>query len=341
MTGKPFYQTIYEVLRDNIYDGTLPHNYALVELDCAKFFNIGRSPVRQAFKQLADEGLIMPSKTRGYVVSHGKHNPQVTKAPISQFNIHIPLKSESNLKQRSVRAKIYPQIEREIAASLRFGRFQLTEQDVANHYKVGRTVVRDLLTRLDRIGIITQEANGRWYTAHLTREKICDLYEMRILLEPLALASAIPHIGRTELEQKRAAIIRDGNCINDLSAPDFYRLEKDLHIDLLAKAPNSEMQHAIYRAQIPLITVNFDPKLITVSHENGTFSNSEIGGTAAIFTDHLQIIELLLNNEVEQAISTLRNHLVNARHSMLENFEKIGIDSAYKIPNYLRPSSDS
>lgn len=59
---------VYGELREDIVSGLLPPNTRLVELQVAARFNVSRTPVREALKQLVAEGLVMVDPTRGLVV---------------------------------------------------------------------------------------------------------------------------------------------------------------------------------------------------------------------------------------------------------------------------------
>jgi len=54
------------------------------------------------------------------------------------------------------------------------------------HHGVSRTVAHEVLTRLERTGLVTQDVNQRWYAGPLTVDLLREHYEMGWLLEPIA-----------------------------------------------------------------------------------------------------------------------------------------------------------
>ncbi|MTI17986.1 GntR family transcriptional regulator [Rhodobacteraceae bacterium RKSG542] len=329
MTPKASYKTIYGVLRDSILDGALHHNYALNETDTARYFKVGRTPVREAFKLLIQEKLIVPAAGRGFLVAFGPEHADINRSPLSDMRVRMNAQSEDTLKIRSVRERLYPQMEREIACIMRLGEFQLTELDVSAHLGVGRTVVRDLLTRLERIGLVRQNNKGRWFTVPLTKDRISDYYEMRILLEPAALILGVGRYSRTILEEKVSRLRRGRENLDSLTGNDFYEFEMDLHVGVLKRCPNEEMRHAIYRSQIPLINVSFSPRF-----------HRDIRGQEMLLDEHEAVLNRIIERKPKDASELLREHLELGRTYMCDNFDRIRDRGHIKIPPYLRAMED-
>lgn len=59
---------VYEILKKNICDGSLKPGCWLQEKELAKAFEVSRSPVREALKQLVDEGLAVEFPNKGVFV---------------------------------------------------------------------------------------------------------------------------------------------------------------------------------------------------------------------------------------------------------------------------------
>ncbi|PVX85891.1 GntR family transcriptional regulator [Paraburkholderia unamae] len=60
---------ITEVLRDRIVDGVLPPGTPISERELCAEFNVSRTPLREALKVLASEGLVQLFRNRGAVVA--------------------------------------------------------------------------------------------------------------------------------------------------------------------------------------------------------------------------------------------------------------------------------
>jgi len=55
----PFYEQIYQSLKQLIFSGEYPPGYRINEVSIAKEFNVSRSPVREAIRALENEGLLV------------------------------------------------------------------------------------------------------------------------------------------------------------------------------------------------------------------------------------------------------------------------------------------
>ena len=59
---------IYQILKKEICDGNFPPGQWLQEKELAEKLNVSRSPVREALKQLVDEGLAIEYPNKGVFV---------------------------------------------------------------------------------------------------------------------------------------------------------------------------------------------------------------------------------------------------------------------------------
>lgn len=56
---KPYYEQIYQTLKELIFNGDYPPGFRINEVKIAKEFNVSRSPVREAIRALEKEGLLV------------------------------------------------------------------------------------------------------------------------------------------------------------------------------------------------------------------------------------------------------------------------------------------
>src|SRR6202012_4030989 len=146
-----------------------------------------------------------------------------------QAGLELPKQAKLKSRGGNRRLRIYPEVEHIVAYHLSYGRFQLNESSLAEHYGVSRTVAHEILAQLDRVSLVAQDSNRRWYVGPLSANQMREHFELRGLLEPVALDQAFPHLKRADLLAKGERIknLQDGTR----TPAKLERLERDLHID--------------------------------------------------------------------------------------------------------------
>jgi DNA-binding GntR family transcriptional regulator len=318
-------ELIYSVLREHIAGGIFPPGLVLGEAGVARAFQASRVPAAAALRRLRREGLLKDFEGRGYQTK-GERQIAPVRLELAEAGLKLPPSVATGLKARNRRERIYPAVEHVVAACLPYGRFQVNESGLAEHYGVSRTVAHEVLTRLERTGLVTQDTNQRWYAGPLTKELIRDHFEMRCLLEPVALAQVLPELRPEELRRKyeRVKKVQAGQR----TLEKIERLEKDLHVEILLRCRNQQLREAIRRSQLVLVAVHhaFD-----LYRDAATID--------LMIAEHLAILGDLIEGRCEEAIKTLEEHL---RRSLAQNIDLLAnlgpLPEARRSP-FLTPTS--
>jgi DNA-binding GntR family transcriptional regulator len=302
----PLYEVIYRVLRQHIADASLPKGLVVGEAAVARAFQSSRAPAAAALQRLKEEGLLRSFDGRGFVIGDARH--ERLRLDLVEAGLTVPDVEALDPSARNRRLRIYPEVEHIVACCLPYGRFQLNESLLAEHYSVSRTVAHEVLTQLDRAGLVTQDRNRRWYAGPLTPDRMREHFELRWLLEPVALDQAFPSLDRADLQTKkeRIAKVQSGRR----TPAKLERLERDLHIDTVLKCSNSRLSDAIIRSQLPL--------LATHDAFQRHLGDEEV---EVMLAEHLTIFECLIAGEGDEAQKALESHL---RRSMTTNVERLG-----------------
>ena len=315
---RPLYQLICGVLREHIEDGSFPRGLVIGEAAVARAFSSGRVPAAMALRHLHKEGLLKQFEGRGYL-SNPEKNTSPIRRDLGDAGLRLPANLGTGSVVRNRPRRIYPDVEHAVAACLSYGRFLLNESALAEHYQVSRTVAHEVLMRLERTGLVIQDRNQRWYAGPLTIDLLREHYEMRWLLEPIALGQALGALNPKEiaLKEKRARRVSDGN----LPARDREILERDLHVDIVLRCHNRQLRETIRRSQLPLIATHstFEP----LQHRD------EI---VKMISEHLTVFRHLRLGQSEAAMRALRNHL---KRSVQPNIDLLSLLGT--IPENLRP----
>lgn len=275
------------VLAQRIATGEIAADAPLSETKVAAMLNISRAPARQALAALEERGLVRKAEGRGYVVC-GTAGAGAANAAA------LPL-----VAPRASWQRIYAEVEAELAARISFGSWRIIEADLARHYRVSRTVARDVLSRLQQRGIVDKDDRSHWFAPSLTPQRVRDLYELRAILEPAALTRAAHH-APGELIRKMLAEIEAA-----LAAPETVdgalldHLEHDLHVTLLGHCANQALMNAIRAPQSLLVAHSFlyrwSPRLYAVE---------------PFLPEHRRILVSLVAGDTAAAAEVLRQHLL-------------------------------
>src|SRR5690554_967234 len=193
------YQRARAILAAQIAAGQLGQGTRLTESAVAAQFGISRAPARRALEELARDGLLVRAQGRGYEIAGRPGEqapPQADAAAVATTQLLSPPRWEA----------IYTEVEEEIIGRISFARWRVNEAKLARHYAVSRTVAREVVARLQQRGLVLKDERSRWFAPALTPEHVGELYELRAVLEPVALAKAVPHLPPALLPAMRSAL---------------------------------------------------------------------------------------------------------------------------------------
>lgn len=285
------YQRAFDILAAQIGEGRLAPGARLTESAVAAQFGISRAPARRALVELERSGFLRKVSGRGYAV----RGPGEGGSPPGNS---VPVQASFRLLSRSSWEAIYSEVEDEIIGRISFASWRVNEAMLARHYGVSRTVARDVVGRLQQRGVLRKDESGRWYAPALTPEHVGELYELRSILEPLALAKAAPYLPKGFVAGMRVNL---GEAIADaeaLEGPTLDRLEEELHVKLLGFCGNRTLMQAITLAQSLLIAHRFlyrwTPRLFN---------------TEPFLPEHMEVLEHLEGGRVAEAAEALERHL--------------------------------
>lgn len=307
-TAPRLYQRVFEILAGQIEAGQIQPGVRLQESGVAAAFGISRAPARQALAELERSGLIDKAAGRGYTVrgvgsAKGKGGAQP---------LPLLVDAESRLVSASSWERIYGEVETEIVARIAFGAWRVNEAELARFYHVSRTVSRDVVGRLQQRGLLRKDDRARWYAPALTPGHVGELYQMRWLLEPVALADAAPRVPHGFLAEMRADLEDAIANAHAIGGATLDALESQMHIALLAYCGNQTLMQAITLHQSLLIAHRFlyrwTPRLFD---------------TEPFLPEHLEIVDLLKRGKISKAAGGLDQHLRVSRDRAIARIDAI------------------
>jgi DNA-binding GntR family transcriptional regulator len=291
------YEIAEDVLRTNIVEGILPAGLVLLEGPIADILQISRAPVQRALQTLEAEGLVHRFKGRGYLVGSGAEELDPNRTDIKTVGLIIPQHADEALQSRSSWERIYNIVERDVAGCVVFGQYRIIEIELANHFKVSRTVVRDVLTRLRERGLVRKNQSSHWIAGPLTAQTVKDHFVLRGMLEPQALVSGAPDINQDALARLFNRLVE----LERRHATDFLRDLEDVQAVFIEtcvlSTPNERLRDLIRNNLLP------------VTATERLLARLGLPGDPSVATEFRLVVELLMRGATAAAAAMLETHL--------------------------------
>ena len=321
------HEKVHHSLEQHLLGHRLPAGLVLLESTLADAFRVSRAPVQMALKRLHEAGLICRFEGRGYVVP-GADGAAVTPLRINPTVAGLDVTLAAEHAEETARAswvRIATEVQRVIEAAGPFGRFRLSETLMAAHFKVSRTVVRDVLGRMHERGLISRDDRSHWLVGPLTDSGLCEMYEARIVLEPAALQQAAATLDRAVLQQMlervEAARVQLPRVEPDL----MEQIDHDLHVDCVLNISNRYLVDLIQRTQASLAASHRLTRLLEWGIESGSI------------TEHALVFEALLQGATEAAAAALKTHLQRSLERARTQLKVVSVIALPELPEYLVP----
>ena len=322
-------RAVLSLLQSHLRSQVFPEGLVLGEAAIARALDISRTPVRAALEQLLAEGLLVPYAGRGLLVSYGGQNITPQRLSLSDAGLQLSATARQNLGFSGAADRIYPSVEAALASCAAFGRFHVSQTGMATHFGTSRTVAHDILNRLQRVGLVVQDRNARWYVPRLSAPKAAEHYRIREVLEPEALLLAFPTLDETFLRERweRLVGVMQGDSV--LAHGLFDQIERDLHYDIIHRCPNRQMVKVIKESQLPLIATRY-----TVER----YQDVEV--LEGTLPQHLSVFTSLLEGNADRAAEALRYHLARASEVNIPRLGTLPPLSSERYPPYISLVAD-
>lgn len=310
------HELVYRVLRTNILKRHLPLGQVLLEAPLAALLQTSRAPVQRALAQLEGDDLVHRFDGRGFLVGGAKSGAVPVRTDLRELGLVVSDDIDEALQTRASWEWIAADVEEVVSSCLAFGEFRMGEAEVAAHFNVSRTVIRDVFGRLQERGLLRKSQSSRWIAGPLTAHALKECFDLRGILEPPALNAASPAIKLASLEQIRTLIDDQSEAPADLFAR-FNAL-------CLLSTPNRRLAGMIRH------------NMLMLDAASRSLARLALPEDAAGLAELRVAVELLLNGSVNAAVEWWRDHLKAACRRSVAQLKIVAvIERPTSIPPYL------
>lgn len=296
------YLSVHARLHEKISKQAIPEGTVIKEGPLASVFGISRAPVRRALKMLEEARIIKPAKGQGFIVGNRTAGDILSLQALRAIFLDH---SEPEVARTPAWESIYDSVRLDVMNCLPFGTFQISEAMACEHFSVGRTALREALTKLQDHGLLEKSNRSHWIAGPLTARDVHEAFEVRRLLEPEAFAQSAAYVQKSTFQAMREKVAAVLANLEQTPPEAVEDIENDLHQVLLANVKNRRLLEAIDRNQLPFIV-------------NRIFRrNFGLKPDLTALEDHAEILDQLLRSRLDVARTMLDAHLANAEKNTL------------------------
>ena len=214
-------------------------------------------------------------------------------------------------KNKDKKLKAYKHLKRYIIAyQLQPGQ-RLEHEYLKRVIGVSTTPIREAMNQLTEEGYIYQIKNRGYFVSSLTAEELKNLYEIRQALEVFALKKTLT-TGIAIPEKTINTLDRLAKKYIEFVAKEVFiqrpALDRVIHLALAKLAGNKDLV-----AELGGIfeKINYKRKLLGILPERGK----------AAATEHIQLLNYIRHNDIENALNALEIHINNGKEGVLKSLE--------------------
>lgn len=178
----------------------------------------------------------------------------------------------------------------------------LNESQLAMELGSSRTPVREAISRLEMEGLVKIMPKKGIYVTDILLNDVLQIFQTRIEIEPVALRMAAPYLPKNELLSLCEKFKGE--------APDIqngFRLDTAMHLFIIEHCGNRYIIDMMYRV------FDENTRIIISSKQNQVKIHDAR-------LEHLEILNLLLNQDIDRAVISMRQHVENCRRAALDYF---------------------
>jgi DNA-binding GntR family transcriptional regulator len=152
----------------------------------------------------------------------------------------------ASMSAQSLRQQVYQRLRSAIRNGSLGSSQTATERDLAEQLGTSRTPVREALVLLVHDGLVASTSRG-FSLPQPSQRDMADLFEIRRLLEPAALAGTVEHLSAHDLRLLRESLKQQSAADRAADAEAFVAANSRFRATWLAAVPNQQLRIIIER----------------------------------------------------------------------------------------------
>lgn len=183
---------------------------------------------------------------------------------------------------------------------------RIMETKIAEDLDISRTPVREAFRKLELEGLTEYYPKKGTIVKGITKEDIAEIYDMREVLEGLAVRLACKNISETEMKNLKETLYNMEQHVNDKDDSLLYELHDKYNNIILNASKNKRLIESLLNLYEYITSFR---KITLSRNERRTISLAE----------HKRIAELIELKKPEQAEECCKEHIRKAKETILSN----------------------
>ena len=217
-----------------------------------------------------------------------------------------PSKATANNKQGVTRHRVRQSIEDRICNGNYAPGSRLVQQQLAEEFSVSQTVVREALFELASVGLISLDDHKGAYVTELSKEMLFQAYDVREVLEGLAVRQCCEHASRANIRELAELAEQIDRFGKENRLDEMARLDRVFHKYLISFSANEILQRLT--------------KVITVLSK-ALWIGEEANEIPSHHLDHMAIVAAIGENDPDEAERLIRKHVRTGKNRIKEAIE--------------------
>lgn len=205
---------------------------------------------------------------------------------------------------------VYMQLREWISSGTLEAGNRLREVEIAKHFGVSTTPVREALQRLQYDGLVESHPHRGASVASVEWAETHSLLVVRELLEVYAVRRAAQTYKTHDFEEVHSILDQQATACTQGDIPEFVRLDRDFHMSIIRMAGNE-----------PLARIT-DQVHTQLQQARARIAGNRKGSLEASLSQHRAVLEAIERGDVEGAESATHVHVQFSINSILELMDR-------------------
>ena len=175
----------------------------------------------------------------------------------------------------------------------------LIEGELAEQLRISKTPVRDALMRLEKEELVTRVPFKGTYVSDVNNQDMADIYEIRSVLEGLAIRMAVNNLTDEDFARMDKLIEDHDKALKQKEVAVVSNINSEFHSIIIQKCPNARLRKYLYQLDDQLKRY----RLLSIAQ--GVRLEKSI-------PEHKAILNALKERDALKAEEAMKDHLISA-----------------------------